>query len=342
MRKHLPFPLAGAALKRGLLAAAIGGLLLGTCPFGPALAGSVFDDDGGAPPAPLILKRSSSIAGDKVYLSDLFANVPPTADMVIADAPDPGERLAFGTRQLLHYARSAKLVWMPQSKRETLIVQRDSKAVPTARIERAIAGLLAEQYAMNDFDVLLNDHGLDVKVAAETEPRIIVSDLDYDQRTSHFNASIVVTGTDGAPIAVSGRIEPMVAIPVLVRHFMPGEIISERDIEWRRVPAKHATTTVVASPDRLVGNTPRRPITAGRHIRFTDIVPDYLVQKGDLVSIMVQTGNMTLTVRGQALERGAKGDVIRVRNSHSRKTLEGRVVRADTVMVQSSRLAALN
>ena len=49
-----------------------------------------------------------------------------------------------------------------------------------------------------------------------------------------------------------------------------------------------------------------------------------------------------LTARAEALQKGAVGDVIRVRNNQSRKVLETRVIAADTVTITGPQVASVN
>jgi flagella basal body P-ring formation protein FlgA len=58
--------------------------------------------------------------------------------------------------------------------------------------------------------------------------------------------------------------------------------------------------------------------------------------------VLLQTGNLSLSVQGRAIEEGARGDTIRVFNSASNRQIEGVVVGPDTVAVQMApRIAAL-
>jgi flagella basal body P-ring formation protein FlgA len=328
-------------LRAGMVAGMVAALAL-TAAIGTgtsAFAGTAMDT--GAPAAPLILKQRATVAGDQVYLSDLFSNVPFTQDIAISDAPAPGATMAFSARQLGHITRQAKLYWAPSDPNQGVVVSRDSQSIPMSVVERAIAGAIAEQYIGGDFDVSVFERSLNLHIPAGEALQVIVSDLDFDARSNRFRAKLTAAGTSGQQVEVAGRVEAMVDLPVLNRHMMPGEIIAERDIAWQRVSARRATTTAISRLGELVGQTPRRPIASGQPIRMTDVVPDYLVQKGDVVTILLQNGKMTLTARGTALQRGARGDVIRVRNSQSRKTIEGQVASPDMVIVRPAQYAQI-
>lgn len=293
-------------------------------------------------PMPLFLKQRAVVGGEGVLLSDLFANVPADRDGRIADSPAPGDRLVIGARQLLHYARAFGLPWQPRDAKVYAEVVRDSMPVPADLVREMLALEIERQGAGDDFEVEVFNRDLPLFVATGTQPTLVVRNLVYDSRTNRFDAVVALVGSNAAPAIVNGKVEPMVSVPVLRAHAMPGDVIGEQDIEWVRTASRRAGANTVTRIDDLVGRTPRRPIAAGQPVRLTDVRPNFVVQKGDLVTILLKSGSMTLTVQAQALEKGAVGDVIRVRNNHSRRVLETRVIAADTVTVDGPQLASLN
>lgn len=290
---------------------------------------------------PLILKQRALVDGDGIHLSDLFANVPPESDGRIADSPAPGDRLVFGARQLFHYAKSFGLSWRPRNTKVYAEIVRDSAPVPADLIREALADALAERMG-EDFDVQIYNRDVPLFVATGERPELVVRNLVYDRRSHRFDAAVALVGTESSPVVVNGRVEAMIEVPVLRGHAMPGDVITLDDVQWVRVASRRAGPNTISRLDDLVGRTPRRPITAGQAIRLTDVRPNFIIGKGDMVTIVLKAGTMTLTARAEALQKGAVGDVIRVRNNHSRKVLETRVVAADTVTVTAAQIASVN
>lgn len=305
-------------------------LVLALGPLGAAMAAEM----------PLLLKPRAVIDGDGLYLSDLFVNLPAERDSRLADAPAPGERMVIGARTLWRYAKAFKLNWRPRSKKTTATVVRDSRSVPREVVESVITAELARTHVTEDFDIALHVRDLKLFVAAEADTEVQVNDLRYDPRSKRFEARVSATNSD-KQIVVSGKVQPMVDMPVLRRHMMPGNVIAEKDIEWRRVSARRVTIVAVTRLEDLVGYLPRRPLAAGQPIRLTDLKPDIVVRRRDLVTVQFRTSGMSLSTRGEALRDGARGDIIQVRNSHSRKVIEARVVGPDTVEVLPPQTAAL-
>jgi flagella basal body P-ring formation protein FlgA len=58
-----------------------------------------------------------------------------------------------------------------------------------------------------------------------------------------------------------------------------------------------------------------------------------IVKRGDMVTILAESSGLKVTVPGRSLERGYKGELIRVQNVMSKKRIYARVVNHVTVKV---------
>ena len=293
-----------------------------------------------APSLPLMLRDRVTMEGGDLMLSHLFANLPADADQRIGEAPAPGQRLVIGARQLWQYAKAVGLAWRPTNAKQSVVITRASVEVPMEAISEIIADRLASEGLADDFDIEVFGRTSKLFVAAGTPIDLSVDALSFTPRTKRFDGTVSVR--DGGVISVSGRIVPVVEVPMLRRHAMPGQVITDEMIVWQRVPARQAGVTTVTRHEDIVGHTARRPVTAGVPVRMTDLKPNLLVTKGNLITLMVLSGNMTLTARGEALDSGTEGAVIRVRNSHSKRVIEAKVVAPDIAVVEPATLAALN
>jgi flagella basal body P-ring formation protein FlgA len=95
-------------------------------------------------------------------------------------------------------------------------------------------------------------------------------------------------------------------------------------------------TGVATTYDQVLGKETRRVLRPGDPFRLRDLQSPLLVKKGSLVTMILNTPMMQLTSQGKALENGALGDVIKVQNPRSGKTILGTVVEDRTVSVESS------
>ncbi|UUX50487.1 flagellar basal body P-ring formation chaperone FlgA [Nisaea acidiphila] len=304
---------------------------------------------GGAQPAEAGLKANNAIFandtvtlhGDSLMLSDLFSGLPAGKDARIGDAPLPGEDIVVRAGTLQQLASAHDIDWTPSSSRTRVIVEREGRAVPLERIRSAIEEQLVEDYVTDRIEVDVTNRRLSLMVPSEMDPEVTVENLDYSSRNQRFAAIVSVPLGNGKSLRakVQGEVHAVIEVPVLNRHAAPGETIRESDISWTEMRARRSNHNTVTTVDQLVGMSVRRPIGAGRVIRRTDVKPVQLIRKGDVVTMVFRTSAMTLTLRGQALENGARRDSIRVKNLASGKTVIGSVTDAGIVSVAGPRIA---
>ena len=288
------------------------------------------------------LKDHGLVNGDGINLSDVFSGVPTDLDIKVSNSPAPGKSARFTPGQLRQLADQFGLSWRPLRARPRIVIDRASKAVPMVSLRRAIEEELRAAHVEGEVEVEISRLRVKPHVASESEISISVRDLSYDDRAKRFAALVSVSEDSSRLFKISGRAYSLISIPVTVRHVTPGEIIKASDIAWRSVRTFRSNYNSITDPEMLIGFKVRRPIIAGKVIRRTDVTPNILVPRGELVTIQLKTQFMRLTTRGKALDAGARGDTIRVRNTKSNKIVEARVVGPGVVSIQRISVAALN
>ncbi|MBO6521456.1 MAG: flagellar basal body P-ring formation protein FlgA [Rhodospirillales bacterium] len=76
-------------------------------------------------------------------------------------------------------------------------------------------------------------------------------------------------------------------------------------------------------------------IRAGYPIRNNDVTRPVLVEKNSLVTIIHQVPNMILTAQGKAMQDGADGDIVQIKNGRSNQIVEAEVIGPGRVAVKS-------
>ncbi len=163
-----------------------------------------------------------------------------------------------------------------------------------------------------------------------------ISRLDIDPRTDRFTVDFAFpgSGNDGSA-RLSGQIENVKNIPVLARQVAPGDVITKSHINWTQVPVKRIGQNIIQSSSALIGMTPRRPLRTDTPVRLTDIERPVLVKKGTLVTMLIESGALSLSAIGRALQNGADGDVIQVMNTTTHRTIEGTVMKSGQIRIQT-------
>lgn len=98
------------------------------------------------------------------------------------------------------------------------------------------------------------------------------------------------------------------------------DLLRERDV----LPAAVGDNTYIFA----------RAVGAGRLLTWRDIARRPLVKKGDLVEVSAAAGLLVVTMKGLAMENGARGDTVTVRNPESRKDFAAMVIDENRVQVR--------
>jgi len=77
-----------------------------------------------------------------------------------------------------------------------------------------------------------------------------------------------------------------------------------------------------------------RGINPGRVVTWRDIARRPLVRKGDMVEVSAAEGNLSITMKAIALQSGAQGEAVTLRNLESRKDFTAFVVDENHVQVR--------
>jgi flagella basal body P-ring formation protein FlgA len=132
----------------------------------------------------------------------------------------------------------------------------------------------------------------------------------------------------------------MVQIPVLERQVRSGEVITADDIALSTFSGKNLRKNTITDNKELIGKSPRRMISQGRPVRQDEIGNPAVLLKGAHVTMLFKTRNLEITTLGEALENGAKGDVIRVKNLASKQIIDAVVEAPGRVRVASPETSA--
>lgn len=162
-----------------------------------------------------------------------------------------------------------------------------------------------------------------------------VRGLRTEDAARRWSANVVITSEERVLTAMplAGRYVVMSEVPVLKHQVRNGDIINESDIEMKSFPQDNTRSDTVSDISELIGRTTVRVVSPNRPIRSSEISAPALVKKNALVQMRYKTDSMEITTAGQALADGAKGDVIEIRNTASKKITRAVVADSTTVDV---------
>jgi flagella basal body P-ring formation protein FlgA len=123
------------------------------------------------------------------------------------------------------------------------------------------------------------------------------------------------------PALAQERIMPVPRVTIY-----PGDMIHDSMIEEKSVRPGEATEgAVIDSKAMLIGRVAKRTLLPGMPILPIAVDSPRLVLIGSQVKIVFDEGGVIIVAYGAALQAGAMGDLIRVRNQDSGLIVTGRV-----------------
>jgi flagellar basal body P-ring formation protein FlgA len=290
------------------------------------------------------LRPHATVDDSLVRLGDLFDDIGIGADIAIAHAPSPGRRVTFNVATLAEIARAYRIDWRPQSRFDRVVVERAGRIIQKHEVVAKLGEALQADGMRRNSEIEIAGRTLEIAVPVDAPHSIEIRNLSFDRQSGRFTAVVLAGGADASAqrLAVSGKVHDTTTVPVLRRTVSPGEVIRKDDVEMVRIREDRAGPDIIADPQRLIGTTPRFRLRAHEPVRESDTRPPIVVARNSTVTIMLQTGALTLTAQGRASEDGAKGDTIRVVNLQSKKTIEAVVSGPDRVTIYPGNHLAVN
>ena len=287
-----------------------------------------------AEPAP---RPAVTVRADVIRLGDIFSDAGAQANDIVAPAPGVGMRTIYDADWLGATARAHHLTWKPGSAFAQVTVERASRVIDADAILPRLMAEIAQRQAIDTAELQLDNPGLRLVVPAEAVDAIAIDGLTVEGRSGRVAAIVSAPAGDPAAqrVRVSGKLVYRIELPALIHPVTPGAVITAADLTQIKVRRDTLAPDVGSDADQLIGKTPRRALRAGEPVRLVDLQMPVLVHKGELVTMLLETGTLHLTAQGQAMEDGARGALIRVSNSKSSRLLDATIVGSGLVRVSA-------
>ena len=273
------------------------------------------------------LRSETVIDGDHVTLGDLFDGLRDgQADVAVAMAPDPGREVVLPAAWLVRVARAYGIDYRPAVANETIVLSRASTVVDFAGVEPQLVEALRPHLGAGEIQLELS--GLDrvIHLPAHVDASVSLVDVSYTASSGQFTALFAAPADapvdEQVRVPVRGHARAILMVPVLTGRLDSGDIIGISDLDWIAVESQRIGPDVILDEDEMVGLAVRRTLSPGQPLRAADLRAPVIVPRGDTVTIHYHVGTLAITARGRALQDGAAGDVVRVINTDSNRTIE--------------------
>lgn len=283
------------------------------------------------------LKQNSVVSGDTITLGDVFQGLPENHEKVLGLAPQPGQEMVLNARTLLRIAVALDLPWRPTNSGDHIVLTRAASLVDRDMIEEAIRVNLANEGMAGKYKIIIPDSSAQIILSPDIVPGVEITEFTMKPETGWFEAMAAAPSAANpvSRVKINGTIQKLVDVPVLRETLKAGDVIGARDLDTIEMSEKEIRQDMILKEEELVGMTPRRMTAPGKPLKTIDLEAPQVITRGDVVTMLFQSGAMTLTASGKAMEHGAKGDIIRVVNNSSKKTIEGLVTGDKEVTITS-------
>jgi flagella basal body P-ring formation protein FlgA len=146
-------------------------------------------------------------------------------------------------------------------------------------------------------------------------------------------AIVMSNGVVKNRVRLSGWVDVFESVVLTSRNLKKREIIKKEDIYLARKNISHLSPNILTDMSKAVGLMAKHNLKEGAILKEWMLEKSPIVKRGDMVTILAESGHLRVTVPGRVLEKGYLGEIIRVQNTMSKKKIHARVINNSTVMV---------
>lgn len=201
-----------------------------------------------------------------------------------------------------------------------------------------VAQELAKQDASSDMRVEIAGIQENQPLATSESPIIgSLTNFTADATHNRFKTTLILVSNQRnlTPLSLSGRYDEMVEVLALRKATAMNEVIRAEDVQTIKYPKTNLRNNTITDINDLVGKSPKHGVSEGRPIRTDEIAFPALIKRGSKVTLMYKSANIEIRTVGEALEDGAKGSMIKVKNTTSKAVVDGVVESSERVIVSS-------
>ena len=209
----------------------------------------------------------------------------------------------------------------------TLVLTIEARAEPLQSLDsiEQAAYVYAMEHAQTDYDM----------------PRIVVGSLDTRLRLQQCEHKLeaftlqnkVGLGKQTIGVKCHSSVPWSVYVLVTVKLFKPvvvttkglaaKHIITSTDVILKRIDVASLRQGYLTDAKSLIGQQLKYAVPMGAALSQNKVNPEKIVRRGDLITLPAQAGEMEVRMNGTALSDASLGQRIRVKNSSSKRVVEG-------------------
>jgi flagella basal body P-ring formation protein FlgA len=167
--------------------------------------------------------------------------------------------------------------------------------------------------------------------------KLSIMEIAVTKRSKRYMATLLLKDAEGLSrtVALQGKYDEFVTIPTLKNSLLTGDVVREADISYTEINSNRLNRNSIMDVNNLIGKTARRMLRANNPVSTTELGLAQSVIKNKMVTMVYRDNALILRTAGIALDSGAAGDVIRVKNAKSNQIVQATVEDVNVVRVES-------
>ena len=180
---------------------------------------------------------------------------------------------------------------------------------------------VAQQQGLQDIEV--SAHRIDRRLQLALCNTPLETSANTRQISQRVSVSVRCTDKPGwrlyVPVKVSAYLNT-----VTLRHSVPrGTILTAADLSAKKLPVSEVRGAYLGRIEDAVGKSLRRAGRAGKPLHLGILESPPVLRRGQETDLLVGFRGVEVKMQGTALANGSPGDLVKVKNVASGKTLEG-------------------
>jgi len=267
--------------------------------------------------------QNVTVTNENITVGDIFPDAKEKDKaFILAPSPKPNDTLTWNAKTLNRISNAFGLGWRGLAT-DQVHIRRLASVVSQDMISNAISSSLIDQGLHSDNDLEFVGASAEILLPHDMNPTITVMNSSYNKSRHTFSATLMTP--DNKTHKFTGVAHAMVQIPVLNTPARRGDYIKQSMISMMNIREDMIADNMILTIDELVNMSPRKIIRANTPIASKDLAKPTMVKRGDLVTMRLHQGPIQITALAKALETGTKGDLIRVMNMDSKRTLQAQI-----------------
>lgn len=148
---------------------------------------------------------------------------------------------------------------------------------------------------------------------------------------SRFRVDVRCDEGQGWDMAVT--VKPDIYLPVVVARqgLERGHVISPDDVAIKKLNISNTRGNYVTQPDDVMGLTVKRRVRELQPLAMNQLDSPVLVERGQRVMMIAEQGGVQAQTVGEAMKKGRKGEMIKVKNQSSERVVSAIVADSGVV-----------